>query len=269
VALYLGALPLRALRADDLRALYARLQAAPGADSIGRGLAPKTIRELHGTVRLALRQAVDDRILERNEALLVRLPRVPRFAPRVLSSAELAGFWRVARGDRLYALWYLASLFPSRAGELRALRWEDVDARARTLTVRRSLERAEDAGRVLRTKAPKTAAGTRLVDLDPALLQALQDHRRHQAAERLRAGAQWVDHGLVFTTRYGTPLDNNNLRRRFRALLGQAGVSAPGAARRPGRPRGHRGEPGGRTGTTGAIGALRRAPPTRRAARPR
>src|SRR5688500_19144519 len=32
VALYLGHLPLRALRADDLRGLYARLRAAPGAD---------------------------------------------------------------------------------------------------------------------------------------------------------------------------------------------------------------------------------------------
>ena len=190
-------------------------------------MAPKSIRELHGTVRLALQQAVDDRILERNEALLVRLPRVPRFAARVLSSAELAAFWRVARGDRHFALWYLASLFPSRAGELRALRWEDVDARARTLTVRRSLERAEDAGRVLRTKAPKTAAGVRLVELDPALLRVLQDHRRGQAAERLRAGAAWVDHGLLFTTRYGTPLDGNNIRRRFRVLLGEAGVPAP------------------------------------------
>ena len=126
---------------------------------------------------------------------------------------------------------YLASLFPSRAGELRALRWEDVDARARTLTVRRSVERAEDAGRVLRTKAPKTAAGTRLVELDPALLRVLQEHRRGQAAERLRAGASWVDHGLVFTTRYGTPLDGNNLRRRFRALLAEAGVPEPGGLR--------------------------------------
>ena len=41
VALYLGSLPLRALRADDLRGLYARLQAAPDADPIGRGLAPR------------------------------------------------------------------------------------------------------------------------------------------------------------------------------------------------------------------------------------
>src|SRR5918999_387154 len=68
VALYLGHLPLRALRADDLRGLYARLRAAPGADPIGRGLAPKTIREVNGTIRQALQQAVDDRILERNEA---------------------------------------------------------------------------------------------------------------------------------------------------------------------------------------------------------
>ena len=51
------------------------------------------------------------------------------------------------------------------------------------------------------------------------------------ALDRLRAGARWVDHGLLFTTRYGTPLDGNNLRRRFRALLGEAGVPEPGGLR--------------------------------------
>src|SRR5206468_1755937 len=44
---------------------------------------------------------------------------------------------------------------------------------------------------------------------------------------RAEAGAKWVDLGLVFTTRYGTPLDSADVRRDFRAAIGRAaGVDA-------------------------------------------
>lgn len=232
LALYLGDLALGDLVADDFRRLYARLQAAPDRDAIGRGLAAKTIREIHGTARQALQQAVRDRILERNEAEYVEPPKqAKRTKQRVLSSTELAAFWRTAAGDRLAGLWVLAGVFPSRAGELRAVRWRDLDEAAGVLAIVRSVEATADAGRVLRTKAPKTAAGLRDVELDAETLAALRRHRAVQAAERLQAGARWVDHGLIFTTRYGTPLDGGNIRRRFRWLLARAGIPDPKGVR--------------------------------------
>jgi integrase len=36
-----------------------------------------------------------------------------------------------------------------------------------------------------------------------------------QAADRLRAGDGWVDNGLVFTTRHGTPIEPRNFSRSF------------------------------------------------------
>jgi site-specific recombinase XerD len=52
----------------------------------------------------------------------------------------------------------------------------------------------------------------------------LRKHRTEQKAERLRAGNQWRDTGLVFTTEFGGPVDPRNLLRVVEAAAETAGV---------------------------------------------
>ena len=95
-------------------------------------------------------------------------------------------FARVAAQDRDAALWLLASYVPSRSGELRDLKWADLDLANRVLHLQRSLQRSADAGRVLHEKAGgKTAANQRVLELTDALVAALREHRRRQDEARL------------------------------------------------------------------------------------
>ena len=55
-------------------------------------------------------------------------------------------------------------------------------------------------------------------------VKALGEHLQHQADDRLRAGALWQDHGLVFASTIGTPLDHHNVRRQFRKITEAAGL---------------------------------------------
>jgi integrase len=55
-------------------------------------------------------------------------------------------------------------------------------------------------------------------------VQALREHHKLQAADRLKAGALWQDHGLVFTSSIGMPLDRHNVLREFRKITGAAGL---------------------------------------------
>jgi integrase len=51
-------------------------------------------------------------------------------------------------------------------------------------------------------------------------VEALRSHRKQQVVEQLRAGSDWQDNGLVFTTGEGTPLDAQNIvNRSFKPLL--------------------------------------------------
>src|SRR5262249_52335768 len=55
-------------------------------------------------------------------------------------------------------------------------------------------------------------------------IEALRRHRTTQDTERKIAGARWREHGLVFSTMIGTPIEPRNLNRHFDGLLAAAGL---------------------------------------------
>ena len=72
--------------------------------------------------------------------------------------------------------------------------------------------------------ATKTARSQRTVPLPPVMVSALKRHRTKQSAERLARGPKWQEHGYVFTTPIGTPIDPRNCTRLVQAACKAAGV---------------------------------------------
>ena len=50
-------------------------------------------------------------------------------------------------------------------------------------------------------------------------MQALKQQQEDQDKDRESAGKRWIELGLVFTSRYGTPLDSADVRRDFRTAI--------------------------------------------------
>jgi integrase len=71
---------------------------------------------------------------------------------------------------------------------------------------------------------PKTHRSARPMPLSGLATRALGLQRVHQAKERLAAGELWQDHGLVFASTIGTPLEPRNVNRRFEQLRHVAGL---------------------------------------------
>jgi integrase len=55
--------------------------------------------------------------------------------------------------------------------------------------------------------------------LPAVAVTALRSHRTRQLEARLAAGGRWQDRGFVFASAVGTPLEQRNLTRQFKALL--------------------------------------------------
>src|SRR5205085_9115769 len=96
-----------------------------------------------------------------------------------------------------------------------------VDLEGGTLTVRVSLQRI---GKKIEFVEPKTARSRRTIALPAVAVAALRRHRSRQLKERLVAGSEWKEHGLVFTSSIGTPLDSRNVTQRLQKILGHAGL---------------------------------------------
>jgi integrase len=70
----------------------------------------------------------------------------------------------------------------------------------------------------------KTKKSRRTLRLPMAAVAVLRIHRVKQAEDRLLAGALWQEHGLVFASAVGTPLDPSHVRRAFRKVCETAGI---------------------------------------------
>ena len=124
--------------------------------------------------------------------------------------------------DRFSALYHLAIATGMRQGELLALKWSDIDWEFSSLQVQRQLSKNKGGGFTF--TAPKTKSGTRRIDLGRTTLEVLKEHQQNQFEEIIASEDAWQDHNLVFPSSIGTPLDRDNLRRRYKKLLKKAGL---------------------------------------------
>ena len=136
-----------------------------------------------------------------------------------------------ARESRLNAYVVMSLATGIRTEEARELHWDHVDldgdpGAARPVpplvAVWRSVREGGDT---------KTAKSRRTLALPQAAVQVLWEHRKRQAEDRLAAGSLWQDHGLVFASAIGTPLDAANVRREFRQITEAAGLGLGWAPR--------------------------------------
>jgi integrase len=70
----------------------------------------------------------------------------------------------------------------------------------------------------------KTPKSRRLLVLTPELVARFRQHRVRQAEAQMAAGALWQDHGLIFASEVGTPMDPDNFSHSFARLCERAGL---------------------------------------------
>lgn len=250
----IGTVKLTALKPEDINRMMRKAQ--------DRGLSPSTALKARAVLRRALKIAQRYGHVAVNVADLTDAPKQVEPERPYLTADQARAVLAATEGDRLRARYLTALYLGLRQGELLGLRWQDLDLEAGTLAVRQQLQRLTwqhgcqpskpAAGKAaacghkrgadcpsrhgggLTTRAPKSKAGKRTIPLPGPLLAELKAHRARQAAERLHAGSQWQDTGLVFVQESGRPLDGAADLRAWRALLKKAGVAEAGthAARR-------------------------------------
>ena len=149
------------------------------------GLSSTTVHHLHAVIHRALNSAVEDGKLSRNVASLIGRSNRPKVARRemvtIAEGDQPRRFLTAAKGERLEALLVLALTTGLRKGELRALRWKDVDLERGVLAVRGSLMGTARADMAIGT--PKNGK-ERAVSLGTTAVSALGDHRARQLEER-------------------------------------------------------------------------------------
>ena len=104
--------------------------------------------------------------------------------------------------------------------EYLALQWKDVDFDKQTVIVRHAVIRLAKSKWYF--SEPKTKSSRRILPLPVSLVAELRKHRRKQSEERLKLGAAWQNHDLVFLSEVGTPSTHSNITQVFKRVLKRA-----------------------------------------------
>ena len=190
-----------------------------------KGLSQSSVRSVYTVLRSALDGAVRDGLLGLNPAARVDRPSVTRHEARHLSGSEVRAIVEAAASSRYQPARALIASTGMRRGEALALGWEHIDFTKRLVKVRGTLSRVN--GSLIITE-PKTANSRRDIVLTDGMVKMLTRHGTVQKAERLRAGNQWIQTGLVFTSELGTAVDPRNLLRVFCQAAKSAGIENVG-----------------------------------------
>ncbi|GAA3952622.1 site-specific integrase [Actinomadura viridis] len=226
-----------------------RCCALKGGECCQSRLSVRMVQFVLAVLRNALQAAVREEILPRNVARLVTVTTPKYKVNRGLTVDQARAVLKAAEHERLYAMYVLALCLGLRRGELLGLRWEDI-----TLTPCRAcggeggtcdgepcahcaesgvqdaklevVQTLQRVGGELRFVPPKTEGSTRTIPLPDLCVTALCEHRVKQRTERAEAWPRWQDHGLVFPSSLGTPMEPDNLRRSWGRIREAAGLEA-------------------------------------------
>ncbi|MCU0310687.1 MAG: site-specific integrase [Acidimicrobiales bacterium] len=188
-----------------------------------RGLSPRTRRLTRTILRRALTTAERFGHVTRNVASLTEPPKVGSTKlDDSLTLEQAKAVLDTVQDDRFAALAEIVLALGLRKGEVLALRWQDVDFEHSTITVSGTMKSRKGGGWYV--DLPKTKKSERVLPLVDRVRRALTERAHIQVAERERAGADWQEHGFVFTTRNGTPINEWNAYRWWRRLTEKAGI---------------------------------------------
>lgn len=181
----------------------------------GKPLSASTKRIAYNVLVKALDTAVRDGLIEDNPLRHVKRPTPGRPNVPVVEPDQAERALTAAEGKRIATLLWLVTWTGMRVGEALALKWEDVDLKRATVTIRSGAVGSD------RTKT----GNVRSVTLIPEVVERLKAWKTAQNADRLKMGTAWANQaGYVFVTGTGLPMDAHNCRRDLQAILKAEGL---------------------------------------------
>ncbi len=208
--------PLWDMRLDALRANHVQAW----LNQLLQSKAPKSVTQYRNVLNQAMKAAVEWERIPRNPVAHADIKAAkPVRERRAWSLDDANRFLKSTQDDPLYPMWMTLLRTGMRQGEVRGLRWGDIDFQRKTITVAGKLD---DEGREW-TPTDKTKK-VRPLPLVARLEAALRDHRdAHFVFPQIVSVAK-AKSDYVFTREDGRPLTGAYVRYHFGRACHQAGM---------------------------------------------
>lgn len=210
----LGAVKLESLTPHTIQSYYNGLSK--------EGLAPKTVKNIHGILHKALQQAVANGYIRTNPADSCILPRAVRKELKPMDEDMITAFLKAIQGHQYEQLFTVTLFTGMREGEALGLLWDCVDLVKGTITIDKQLQLIRGSKGQYQMVPTKNNKG-RTISIAPFVVSTLKKMKHRQLESRLRYGEMWEDSGFVFTDDLGHHLSASTVYKSFKAVMVQIG----------------------------------------------
>lgn len=193
----LGSIQLTDIRGEHIQKLY--------NDLVKEGYALSTIKIVSAVLNGCMQQALRNGLIERNPVKLAELPRqIEKTTRQAMTREQQALFMEYAKESYLYNFYAVMLRTGMRNGEMRGLKYTDIDKKRNVIHVQRTLKYIEGEGYFEDT--PKTRTSKRDIPLTAATLQLLEEQRKFWGFK-----VEKIDRYL-FCNELGKPLSRARVR---------------------------------------------------------
>ena len=216
----LGATRLDQLDSHTIQHLYNSL----GKEQNGRKkLSAKTIKNVHGILHEALKQAVLLGYIRHNPTEACVLPRAIKKEIHPLSDEQTSHFLAAIQNSQ-YRLLFMVYLFTGmRECELLGLMWNCIDFAKGTVLINKQLNKSQRKGGTYQFTPPKNGKSRTLTPA-PFVMNLLKEQKQVQERQKQAAGPAWYESGLVFTTEFGRYVSYRAVYDSFKRIVNQIGL---------------------------------------------
>lgn len=217
----IGAVKLMSLKSHQVQKLYNNaLRTEDNPD----GMSAKNIKNLHGVLHKALKQAVILGYIRSNPTEGCVLPRVEKKEVAFLEEDQIRAMLEAIRGHQFEDVYKVTLFTGLRQGEILGLTWDCVNFDAGVITVSKQLQKEKKAGGEYRLTSCKTDK-VRRISPAPFVMDILRQQRIKQNEARLRAGGFWNNEwNLVFTSEIGGHLCHHTVYKHFKKIVKELGL---------------------------------------------
>ena len=187
-------------------------------------LSAKTIKNIHGVLHHALKQAVSNGLLRSNPADACTLPRIEKKELKPLDEEDISSFLTAIKGNPYEDIFIVTLFTGMREGEVLGLTWDCVDFERGLLLVNKQLQLHQENGIAAYTLTSPKNGKSRLIAAAPSVMAQLKRHRSMQIQQQLKAGSLWDNpNALVFTNEIGEHLTKSTVYRAFKSAVKSIG----------------------------------------------
>ena len=193
-----------------------------------RGVSANTVIHRHANIRKALQYAFKLGLIDSNPADRIERPKKERFVGSVYEEDELNRLFEIVKGDPIELGVILGAFYGLRRSEAVGLKWDAIDFKKKTITIRHTVTQATIDGKskIIQKDRTKTKSSYRSLPLVPPFEELLHRLKAQQELNQKLCGRSYCKKytGYIYVNEIGELVKPGYITQHFPLVLQKNGL---------------------------------------------